>query len=449
MSDNQRGRPENVQAESVILGAMMLEPTAIVDATMRLRATDFSLDSHHRIYKAMLALVERGQAVDLVTLAEELRQQNNLLAVGGPAYLASLTEGLPRNLSIENYVGIVKDKSLLRGIIQVGDFMTASAVDPAARAMEVLNTAESELMQLSESGIVNDLMDIPTIVKGSFGSVDNLASASSELTGMATHYTEFDRMTCGLQAGELIVIAARPSMGKTAWAINIAENAALQDGKKVAIFSLEMSKEALLRRMMASTARVGARRIQTGFMGREEKGKLAHALSSLTAAPMMIDDTATINVTEMRSKARRMKHRTGLDLIVVDYLQLMCDTRRNENRTQEVSAISRGLKTLAKELHVPVVALSQLSRESEKRGGNRRPILSDLRESGSIEQDADVVAFIHRESYYQRDEDGKEDLDTRNRAEIIVAKQRNGPTGTIHLAWSGEITRFDNIDTMH
>jgi replicative DNA helicase len=282
-------------------------------------------------------------------------------------------------------------------------------------------------------------------VASSFGSIDALYEQGREVTGLATHYIDFDRMTSGLQESELIVIAARPSMGKTALAINIAQNAAIRDGKVVAVFSLEMSKESLLRRLLASEAQVNSRKIQTGFLPKEDKGKLLSALERLMESKMYIDDTPGITLPEMRAKARRLKQQEGkLDLIVVDYLQLMTGTNSTgkkgfENRTQEVSSISRGLKALAKEMKPPVLALSQLSRGSEQRAGDKKPLLSDLRESGSIEQDADVVAFIHREEYYNRD-----DEELRGKAEIIVAKQRNGPTGSVHLLYLSDFTLFAN-----
>jgi replicative DNA helicase len=307
-------------------------------------------------------------------------------------------------------------------------------------------------MDISESALTGSFSSISTIVANSFGSIDQLYEQGREITGLETHYLEFDRMTSGLQQSELIIIAARPSMGKTAWAINIAQNAAVKDGKIVAVFSLEMSKESLLRRMLASEALVNSRKIQTGFLPREDRGKLVNALGRLTESKLFIDDTPGISLAEMRAKARRLQQQEkGLDLIMVDYLQLMSASsngpggKRYENRTQEVSAISRGLKALAKEMRVPVIALSQLSRGSEQRTGDKKPLLSDLRESGSIEQDADVVAFIHRDSYYNKDENGDEDPDSKGKAEIIIAKQRNGPTGSVHLAWLADYTRFENL----
>jgi replicative DNA helicase len=442
---NDSGRPTSVHAEMTILGAMLVEPVAIIDATMYLKVDDFALDSHRKIYSAMLILSQAGHAVDIVTVSEELRKRKELDSVGSVAYLASLTEGLPRKLSVESYVAIVRDKSLMRQLMTVCDVGMAAAADQSEEALQVLNNVSSRLMEISDQALTGGFSDINAIVKESFGSIDALYEQGREVTGLATHYIEFDRMTSGLQESELIIIAARPSMGKTAWAINIAENAAVRGGKVVAVFSLEMSKASLLRRMLASQALVNSKAIQTGMLMRDDRAKLINGLELLMESKIFIDDTPGITLAEMRAKARRLKQQQGtLDLIVIDYLQLMTGASSNakgfENRTQEVSAISRGLKALAKEMKVPVVALSQLSRASEQRGGDKKPLLSDLRESGSIEQDADVVCFIHREEYYDR-----ENEDLKGKAEIIIAKQRNGPTGSIQLAYLADYTRFENL----
>src|SRR5580698_1248725 len=446
-----RGLPASVEAERSILGAILLDNVSYNEAAEKLRAEDFSLDSHRRIYSRMSELIDGHRAVDIVTLAEELARRKEVEAVGGVAYLASLTEGLPRRPSIEEYVRIVKDKSLARQLIIICSTAITRAADQSEDALVTLDSAESGLLEVSERGITRGFADIPEIIKESFGSIDNLYAQQKEVTGLATHYTQFDKMTSGLQKSDLVIIAARPSMGKTAWAINIAENAGVRDGKVVAVFSLEMSKESLLRRMLASQALVSMQKIQTGFIPKADRSKLMEALERLAEAKIFIDDTPAIALSEMRAKARRLQRQQGvLDLIVIDYLQLMtastfgAGAKRYENRTQEVSAISRGLKALAKELRVPVVALSQLSRASEQRGGDKKPMLSDLRESGSIEQDADVVAFIHRDSYYNRDDEGGEDAESKNQAEIIIAKQRNGPTGIVHLMYMPEFTRFEN-----
>jgi replicative DNA helicase len=428
-----------------ILGAMLVEPVAIIDATMLLKTDDFALDSHRKIYAAMLHLVELGHGVDIVTVTDHLSKKKEFDSVGGLPYLASLSEGLPRKLSIESYVRIVRDKSLMRQLLSVCDMGMIEASDQSREALDVLNQVTSRLTEISEHAVTGGFSDIAAIVKDSFGSIDALYEQGREVTGLATHYIEFDRMTSGLQESELIIIAARPSMGKTAWAINIAENAAVRGGKVVAVFSLEMSKASLLRRMLASQALVNSKAIQTGMLMREDRAKLITGLEKLMESKIFIDDTPGITLAEMRAKARRLKQQQGkLDLIVIDYLQLMTGSSSNakgfENRTQEVSAISRGLKALAKEMRVPVVALSQLSRASEQRGGDKKPLLSDLRESGSIEQDADVVCFIHREEYYDR-----ENEDLKGKAEIIIAKQRNGPTGVVPLAYLADFTRFENL----
>lgn len=440
------GLPSSVHTEVAILGAMLLDGIAISDATAKLRPEDFSLDSHQRVYRCIVDLMSVGHAVDLTTVRAELERRRELDSIGGAAYLAYLTEGIPRNLSIESYVRIVKDKSLLRQLMGIFHDGVLRASDQSEDAITVLGDIEARLADIADSAIQRGLSGIGEIVSESFGSIDKLYEQGREITGLATHYTDFDRMTSGLQDSELVIIAARPSMGKTAWAINIAQNAAVRDGKVVAVFSLEMSKESLLRRLLASEALVNSRKIQTGFLAREDKGKLLAALERLMESKMFIDDTPGVSLAEMRAKCRRLKQQEGrLDLVLVDYLQLMTGVNNSgkksfENRNQEVSSISRGLKALAKELKVPVVALSQLSRGSEQRTGDKKPLLSDLRESGSIEQDADVVCFIHREEYYDR-----ENEDVKGKAEIIVAKQRNGPTGSVHLAYLADYTRFENL----
>ena len=446
----ERGLPASPDAERTILGAVLLDNHAYSEAASILRPEDFALTAHQRVFARMGELIDRSHVVDIVTLSEELSRRKEIESVGGVAWLASLTEGLPRRLSIEEYVRIVKDKSLLRQLINVCSSAVARAADQSEEALEVLNAAETSLLEVTEKGITRGFSSVHDIVAGSFKTIDNLYKEGREITGLATHLTEFDRMTSGLQNSELIIIAARPSMGKTALAINIAQNAAIHGGKTVAVFSLEMSKESLLRRMLASEATVDSVKIQKGFLLREDQNKLTAALERLVEARIYIDDTPGISLTEMRAKARRLRQFAGgLDLVVVDYLQLMSagtpGSRQYENRAVEVAAISRGLKALAKELNIPVLALSQLSRASEQRAGDKKPILSDLRESGSIEQDADVVAFIHRDSYYNRDKDGESDPDSDNKAEIIVAKQRNGPTGSIEVAWVSKCTKFGDL----
>jgi replicative DNA helicase len=434
--------PANVEAERSILGAILLDNLAYNQAAEHLKPEDFSLDSHRRIYTRMMDLAESSRAIDLITLVEELNRRKELEAIGDVSYVSGLLDGVPDRPSIEHYIKIVRDKALLRGLIHAANAAVARASEQSDPAEEILNEAEAAILALSEKRIGRGFMGVQEIVKESFGSVDALLQRGQRITGLATHYADFDEKTSGLQRADLIIIAARPSMGKTALAMNIAENAAIEDRKVVGIFSLEMSREALLLRLLCSRARVDSHRMRTGSLWREDMGKVVSAMEQLAHAPIFIDDTPGISLSEMRAKARRLQQSQGtLDLIIVDYLQLMSGGgRRYENRTQEVSAISRGLKALAKELNVPVVALSQLSRAPESRSGDHRPQLADLRESGSIEQDADVVAFIFREEVYRPDEP---DLD--GVAEIIIAKQRNGPTGRIKMAFFKNSTRFETL----
>ena len=444
------GLPANVDAEKTILGAILLDNAAHAEAAGVIKAEDFSLDSHRRIFLRMSELMDSSRAVDIVTLANELARYKEVEAVGGVAYLASLTEGLPRRPVIEDYIRIVKDKSLLRRLMGICSAAIARAADQSEEAIRVLDATEEQLLEVTQAGLNQGLQPIETIVRDSFGSIDKLYENVRLITGLATGFTDFDNLTSGLQKGDLIIIAARPSMGKTALAINIAQNAAVRYGSTVAVFSLEMSKPSILRRMLASQAWVNQQKIQKGIINREDQDKLQKALNLLVESRIYIDDSSGPTVAEMRAKARRLKQTAGgLDLVVVDYLQLMSATppggvrKGYENRVQEVSAISRGLKAMAKELQVPVVALSQLSRASEQRKDDKRPLLSDLRESGSIEQDADVVAFIHREAYYDRDAEDK------TKSELIIAKQRNGPTDTVFLNWMAEFTLFENRDSSH
>ena len=434
--------PANVEAERSILGAILLDNLSYNQAAEHLKPEDFSLDSHRRIYSRMMDLAESSRPIDMITLVEELDQRKELESVGDVGYVSGLVDGVPDRPSIEHYVKIVRDKALLRGLIHAANAAIARAADQSDPAEEILNDAESAIFQLSEKRIGRGFMGVQEIVKESFGSVDALLQRGQRITGLATHYTDLDEMTSGLQRSDLIIIAARPSMGKTAFAMNIAENAAIADQKVVGMFSLEMSREALLLRLLCSCARVDSHKMRTGSLWRDDMQKVVQAMEQLANAPIYIDDTPGISLSEMRAKARRLQQSVGkLDLLIVDYLQLMSGGgRRYENRTQEVSAISRGLKALAKELQVPVVALSQLSRAPESRGGDHRPQLADLRESGSIEQDADVVMFIFREEVYKQD-----DPDLQGRAEIIMAKQRNGPTGKISLAFLKNSTRFESL----
>ena len=434
--------PANVEAERSILGAILLDNLAYNEAAEHLKPEDFSLDSHRRIFTRMVDLSESSRPIDMITLVEELDRRKELEAIGDVGYISGLVDGVPDRPSIEHYIKIVRDKALLRGLIHAANAAIARASDQSDPAEEILNDAEAAIFQLSEKRIGRGFMGVQEIVKESFGSVDALLQRGQRITGLATHYTDLDEMTSGFQRSDLIIIAARPSMGKTAFAMNIAENASIEDQKVVGMFSLEMSREALLLRLLCSRARVDSHKMRTGSLWRDDMTKVVNAMEQLAHAPIFIDDTPGIGLSEMRAKARRLQQSQGkLDLLIVDYLQLMSGgSKRYENRTQEVSAISRGLKALAKELAVPVVALSQLSRAPESRGGDHRPQLSDLRESGSIEQDADVVAFIFREEVYKQD-----DPDLQGKAELIIAKQRNGPTGRVNLAFLKNSTRFESM----
>lgn len=434
--------PANVEAERSILGAILLDNLSYNQAAEHLRPEDFSLDSHRRIYARMIDLAESSRPIDIITLVEELDRNKELQAIGDMAYVSSLLDGVPDRPSIEHYVRIVRDKALLRGLIHAANAAIARAAEQSDPAEDILNDAESAIFQLSEKRIGRGFLGVTDIVKDSFGSVDALLQRGQRITGLATHYNELDEMTSGLQKSDLVILAARPSMGKTAFVMNIAENAAILDQKVVGIFSLEMSREALLLRLLCSRARVDSHKMRTGSLWRDDMQKVVRAMEELASSQIYIDDTPGVALSEMRAKARRLQQSCGtLDLIIVDYLQLMSGgSKRYENRTQEVSAISRGLKALAKELHVPVIALSQLSRAPESRGGDHRPQLADLRESGSIEQDADLVMFIFREEVYKQD-----DPDLQGRAEIIIAKQRNGPIGRINLAFLKNSTRFESL----
>jgi replicative DNA helicase len=442
-----RGLPASADAERAVLGAILLDNQAYPQAAEFLLAEDFSLDSHRRIYLRMMELAEAGRPIDFVTLTEQLGQHKEIESVGGVAYVTSLTDGLPRVKNIEQYVRIVKDKALLRGLIHAATSAIESAYAQDAPAVEIVDAAESAIFQVAEKRIGQGFMGIPDIVRTSFGSIDKLYEKGQRITGLETHFEDFDGLTSGLQKSDLVIIAARPSMGKTAFAINIAENAAVRDKKVVGVFSLEMSRESLLLRMLCSQSMVDSHKLRTGFLGRDDYRKLVDGLGALVESPIFIDDTPSISLSEMRAKCRRLLQAQGrLDLVIVDYLQLVgaspmgASGRRYENRTQEVSAISRGLKAMAKELRCPLVALSQLSRAPENRAGNNRPQLADLRESGAIEQDADVVAFIFREEVYRPD-----DPDLEGKAELIIAKQRNGPTGIVKLAFIKRSTRFENL----
>ena len=432
-----KGLPSNVDAERSVLGAILLDNSAYNQAAALLTPEDFSLDSHRRLFLRITEMADRSRAIDLVTLSEELMRNNELELIGGASYVSSLTDGLPRLSNIEHYAKIVKDKAMLRRLIHVSNTIATRAIEGGEDADEILDSAESLVLSLGEAQVRSGFVHFRDIFKDSFQSIDALHDRGKRVTGLETGFRRFDDMTRGLQPSDLIIIAARPSVGKTSFALNIAQHAAIQTAQSVGVFSLEMSKEALVLRLLCAEARVDSHRMQTGFASREDWSRMAAALGRLAEAPFFIDDTPALSITEMRAKARRLQAEHGLGLLVVDYLQLMSGRGRSENRTQEISTISRGLKSLAKELRVPVIAISQLNRAPEERGG--RPRLSDLRESGQIEQDADLVAFLFREELIKPTESN------RGKAELIIEKQRNGPTGTIELAFISKYTCFENL----
>ncbi|HTM49751.1 MAG TPA: replicative DNA helicase [Bryobacteraceae bacterium] len=437
----EKGLPANLDAERFVLGAILLDDSYYIQTAGSLQAEDFSLEKHRRIFSRMGEVHERGERVDRVTLANELMSRGQLESCDGLSYLVSLDDGLPQTFNIESYIRIVRDKAILRKIIFASQHLMNRCISSEDEPSQILAGAEETLLKLGEAQVKSGLMNPAQIIDDYQGGLNAFLDPSKRIKGISTGFTKLDEMTGGMHAGELIILAARPSMGKTALALNIAQHVALRSGKAVAVFSLEMSKESLLTRMLCATARVDSQKFRSGYLNAEERQRLQVAASQLVRSPLYIDDTAGANLMDMHAKLRRLqaerKHELGL--VVVDYLQLMSGRGRFENRNQEISTISRGMKLLAKELNVPMLVLSQLSRAPETRQGDHRPQLSDLRESGSIEQDADLVAFIFREEVYKRD---REDL--RGLAELLLAKQRNGPVGKVDLVFLHHLTKFEN-----
>ncbi|MDM7995144.1 MAG: replicative DNA helicase [Acidobacteriota bacterium] len=433
--------PSNLEAERAILGAILLDDKAVLTIFETLKAQDFYLESHRRIFEKMMHLTNESRPIDLVTLKDALQRASELESVGGAAYLASLTDGLPRAINIEFYAQIVKEKSTLRRLIQASNEMMSRSYQDEEPAQAVLQFAEKAIFDIAGQHFHTGFTPISPIVSDVFRQIEELSNKKAAVTGLETGFVDLDRMTAGLHPGDLIIVAARPSLGKTSLCLNIAEFAAIKNKKSVGIFSLEMSKEQLVKRLLCSESRIDAHRVNTGYLNKDDWNRLSRASGDLSETRIFIDDTASITIAELRTKARRLSLEHGLDLIIVDYLQLMSGSaQRYENRTQEISQISRGLKGVAKELGVPLIAVSQLSRAVESRTGeHRRPQLSDLRESGSIEQDADVVMFIYREDMTNPTEENM------GKAELIIGKQRNGPTGSIELAFLKQFTRFDNL----
>ena len=423
-----------------MLGAILVHNDAFNTAVQVIESADFYRDAHRRVFEKMIALNERAQAIDFVTLKEELSRSGELDQVGGPAYIASLADGVPRATNVEYYARIVKEKSTLRALISAAGKILTNAYEADQESDLILDEAESAIFAVADDRMKAGFVSMRDLVKESYPKIEKAFEQKRLITGVPTGFVDLDEMTRGLQGGDLIIIAARPSMGKTSLVLNIAQYVAAQPDLTVGFFSLEMSKESLFIRMLTSEAQIDSHRLMSGAVGHKDYGRISHALESLSGMRLFIDDTANIGVLEMRAKSRRLQSEHGLSLIIIDYIQLMSGRGRFENRTLELASISRSLKGLAKELSVPIIILSQLSRAPESRS-DHRPQLSDLRESGALEQDADLVALIYRDDVYNKDPNNP-DAGT---AEVIVAKQRNGPTGVVKLAFLREQTRFASL----
>lgn len=437
-----RTLPHNLEAERSVLGAILLHNDTFNTAIETIDANDFYRDAHRRIFDKMVRLAERGNAIDLVTLKEELTRASELDEVGGPAYISALVDGVPRSSNVEHYARIIKEKSTLRNLIYSANKIITNAYDADEDADTILDQAESAIFAIADKKVRDGFVSLKQLAEGSLDTIEKLASKKELVTGVPTGFTDLDEMTSGLQAGDIVIVAARPSMGKTSLVINMAQHVGTKTDKTVGIFSLEMSKEQLFLRMLTGEARIDAHRLRGGFLGDRDWGKLSQALGTLSEAKIYIDDTPSIGVLEMRAKCRRLQAEHGLHLIIIDYVQLMQGRGRFENRSLELASISRSLKGLAKELGVPILVLSQLSRASEQRS-DHRPQMSDLRESGALEQDADVIIFIYREDQYA--DKNAPPTESTGTAELIIAKQRNGPTGVVKLAFIREFTRFENL----
>jgi replicative DNA helicase len=435
-----RTLPHNLEAERSVLGAILVHNDAFNTAAQVIDGRDFYRDAHRRIFDRMVTLNERGAAIDFITLKEELSRGGELEDVGGPAYVASLVDGVPRATNVEYYAKIVKEKATLRSLIYAANKILISAYEADQEPELILDEAESSIFAVADDRLKAGFVAMRDLVNDSFPKIEQLFEHKRLVTGVPTGFVDLDEMTRGFQGGDLIIVAARPSMGKTSLVLNIAQHVALQPEMSVGFFSLEMSKESLFIRLLTSEAQIDSHRLMSGHIGDRDYGRISQALERLSAMRLFIDDTANVGVLEMRAKSRRLQSEHGLHLLAVDYIQLMSARGRYENRTLELASISRSLKGLAKELNIPIVVLSQLSRAPEARS-DHRPQLSDLRESGALEQDADVVILIYRDDAYNRDPNNP-DAGT---AELILAKQRNGPTGVVRLAFLREQTRFANL----
>lgn len=435
----ERVPPHNIEAEQAVLGAIFLEPEAFSTAAERIGPSDFFRAGHQVIFEAMLELFEKGEPIDLVTVTTLLSDSNKLEIAGGVPYLTDLASSVPTAANIDYYSKIVEEKALLRRLIQTATEIVTESYNREDEVEELLDQAERNILAVSSRKNATSFKPIKDVLIEVYDNIEKLHHAKDDVTGIPTGFRDLDRITSGFQKSDLIIIAARPSMGKTAFALNIAQNVAINTDENVAIFSLEMGAEQLVQRMLCAEGNIDSQRLRTGKLEQEDWGKLTMAMGSLSHAGIFIDDSPGIRVSDIRSKCRRLKQEHGLGMIIIDYLQLIQGSERlRENRQQEVSEISRSLKSLARELEVPVIALSQLSRSVEQRQ-DKRPMMSDLRESGSIEQDADIVGFLYREDYYDKDSDNQN-------IEIIISKQRNGPTGTVELAFVKEFNKFVDLE---
>src|SRR3989454_5067680 len=437
----ERTLPHNLEAELSVLGAILLHSDAFTRGAGVIDWGDFFRDAHRRIFDRMVALSERHGAIDLVTLKDELGRAGELDEVGGPAYIAALVDGVPRSMNIEHYARIIKEKATLRNLIFSANKILATAYEAEEDADVILDQAEHAIFAIADDKVRDGFVSLRDLAQSSFETIEKLHARKELITGVPTGFTDLDEMTSGLQPSDLIIVAARPSMGKTSLVLNIAQHVGTKTDLTVGLFSLEMSKEQLFLRMLTAEARIDAHRLRRGFLGERDWGRLSQAIGTLSDAKIFIDDSPSIGVLEMRAKCRRLSAEHDLDLVIVDYIQLMQGRGRFENRTLELASISRSMKGLAKEMNVPIVVLSQLSRAPESRS-DHRPQLSDLRESGALEQDADVVVFIYREDLYA---DKNQPTEAQGVAELIIGKQRNGPTGIVKLAFIREYTRFENL----
>ena len=435
---NMRIPPHSIEAEQSVLGSMIMDHDAVIVASEILIASDFYRPDHAQIFAAIMELYTSANPIDLITIQDKLVQKGVLEQVGGLAYIAELASSVPTSAHIKQYAKIVQEKSTLRKLIKVSSDITAKSFDGDEPLDNIMNFAEKSIFDVLQNKKTEDFTGIDEIVLTSIEKIEEAHKSKGGITGVETGFIDLDQRTAGLQPSDLILVAARPSMGKTAFSLNIIQTAGIKNKKSVAVFSLEMSKDQLVSRMLCAEAMIDSQKARTGMLEKDDWERIAQSIPNITNSRIYIDDTPGINVMDMRAKCRRLKMEKGLDLIMIDYLQLMSGVGDGSSRQQEISDISRSLKALAREMNAPVIALSQLSRACEQRQ-DHRPMLSDLRESGAIEQDADVVMFLYRDEYYHPDTEKK------NVGEVIIAKQRNGPTGTVELVWLGQYTKFANM----